>query len=807
MSHSISLFASAMTSEGKNSKLEAIKPLTLNIYVEKQIRDHLNMRNSDRKAKVFLSQDVVEGEGEAQKQVTMKSLRSIIERRFPPLYHQPYVIRYGVKGINNDKPRQYASDTDVMTSVQHSFHSNEPISIYVETLPGVWPPPSHEYLVGMNDPGESETLTLLSFYKFYNVLDPEEISSQLEKLWKPFKATGRVYVAKEGINAQMAVPSNVLGNFEAACNSITILKDIKLNTDHVMSREDYYKAEPFRALHVRVRDQIVSDGFQKPLDWSISGREMSPLEWHQSLDKPNTVVLDCRNSYESDVGIFDNAIPLNTTFFRESWDALDSILKDKDKDTQIMTYCTGGIRCVKINAYLEQKLGFKNVNRLQGGIISYTRELEAVANQQDSREAAKQPHLSRNVATSKFKGVNYVFDERMSARITDDVLSGCETCGQPNDSFLNCNNYNCHIRFIQCGKCRERYTSCCSLVCQHEYKEDLNAENMKKMQQQSNTKHMRPRSKVRRDSDVDSESSSSSQSVGVSSSRSTTPLIMSFEDHSPDAINKQSSSSVTLPERDHASELDARLDALSDYCTLQSAAEPELLAKLREETATLFPQASRMVSGPLQGRILHMLTTLKQPSNVLELGTFTGYSSLCFAEGLSASNSRGAKVITCDIDETAAKTAAKYFALSPYNSYIDHRVMSGKDLLLTINSDNTKFDMVFIDADKKVYIDYMRMLLGEADGSNGRCLLNENALIIVDNTLWKGLVLEYMDGHPDLQRLAPSPELYGGKPERMKLLAKIMHDFNVFVNSHPALHPVILPLRDGLTIVRYSRSG
>jgi predicted sulfurtransferase len=365
LTHSLttSLFAST-TSATSAKKLETIKPLTLNIYVEKHIRDHLNMRNSDRKAKLYLPQDVVVvEEGETQKQVTIKSLRAIIEHRFPPLYNQPYVVRYGVKGMNNDKPRQYSSDLDVMNSIQHSYHSSEPISIYVETSPGVWPPPSHDYLIGMNDPGESDTLTLLSFYKFYDIVNPDEVSAQLDQLWAPFKSTGRVYVAKEGINAQMAVPTNVLSNFEAACKSMNILQDIKLNTDHVMTRDDYYKAEPFRALHIRVRDQIVSDGFQEPLDWSKSGREMSPLEWHQSLDNPNTVVLDCRNSYESDVGIFDNAIPLNTTFFRESWDALDSILKDKDKDTQIMTYCTGGIRCVKINAYLEQKLGFKNVNR------------------------------------------------------------------------------------------------------------------------------------------------------------------------------------------------------------------------------------------------------------------------------------------------------------------------------------------------------------------------------------------------------------------------------------------------------------
>lgn len=200
------------------------------------------------------------------------------------------------------------------------------------------------------------------------------------------------------------------------------------------------------------------------------------------------MVLDCRNSYESEIGIFQNAIPLNTTFFRESWDALDEVLKDKPKDAPIMTYCTGGIRCVKINAYIEQELGFTNVGRLEGGIISYTKELEAnslgavsgMKTQNDQvggisgsgNDRDGPVHLSRDVGSiSKFKGTNYVFDERMGARITSDVLAQCETCGQGCDLFKNCENYDCHVRFIQCEACIDNYKGCCCYACEKKYDE------------------------------------------------------------------------------------------------------------------------------------------------------------------------------------------------------------------------------------------------------------------------------------------------------------------------------------------------
>jgi predicted sulfurtransferase len=147
--------------------------------------------------------------------------------------------------------------------------------------------------------------------------------------------------------------------------------------------------------------------------------------------------------------------------------------QDQPKDVPIMTYCTGGIRCVKINAYLEQQLGFKNVGRLQGGVISYTKELESTRPPEQISMSTELPlHLTRDVGdVSKFKGVNYVFDERMGARITADVLAQCESCGELSDVFTNCENFDCHIRFIQCPVCTKTYDGCCCEACKIKYSE------------------------------------------------------------------------------------------------------------------------------------------------------------------------------------------------------------------------------------------------------------------------------------------------------------------------------------------------
>lgn len=410
--------------------------VVLQVYVDKDILTFMKMKSAEKKARILLPAAL------SEIAVSNTYLRDFIERKLLLLSNKPYVLRVHVPGLSLS-PRQFTDDEELHNAVLHAQNTASPVRLFVDPSPGLFPPPTLPYLIDMPDPLESETITLLSFYRFYIISSPEDLSNQLRNLWRPFKVVGRVYVATEGINAQMAVPSNVLPQFKLACESNHLLSGILLNIDHQMSRSEFELSKPFKALHIRAREQIVADGWEEPLDWNKSGREMPPLEWHRELENPNAIVLDCRNSYESDVGRFDRAIPLNTTFFRESWQVLEETLQGVDKDVPILTYCTGGIRCVKINAFLEQKLGFRNVSRLQGGIVSYTRELAEATLNRDSFDksssrkgyasssvsvAATKPvaeevirsadgtdYVSkrRNVPVSKFRGVNYVFDERM----------------------------------------------------------------------------------------------------------------------------------------------------------------------------------------------------------------------------------------------------------------------------------------------------------------------------------------------------------------------------------------------------------
>lgn len=209
----------------------------------------------------------------------------------------------------------------------------------------------------------------------------------------------------------------------------------------------------------------MADGLDKSLKWEYAGYDMPPLEWHQKLkeareargnevkQKEFTVplIFDCRNTYETEVGIFEGAEPLETENFRDSWKVFHEKLKDKPKDIPIMAYCTGGIRCVKIGAYLTQEMGFTNVSRLAGGIIAYDRTLNDQAPDEEPM----------------FKGTNYVFDGRVGRQITSDALGICITCGQKTNLLSNCKNTDCHRRMVQCETCYGSYTGGCSTACKH----------------------------------------------------------------------------------------------------------------------------------------------------------------------------------------------------------------------------------------------------------------------------------------------------------------------------------------------------
>jgi UPF0176 protein len=252
---------------------------------------------------------------------------------------------------------------------------------------------------------------------------------------------GRIYVAKEGINAQVSVPQS---NFEALKNflySIEPLNGIRLN----IAVDDDGKS--FWVLRIKVRDKIVADGIDDPLfDMSKKGKYVNAEKLNELLKDPSTIVVDFRNHYEYEVGHFENAIEIPSDTFREQLPMAADMLKDK-ADKNIIMYCTGGIRCEKASAFMLHK-GFKNVFHLEGGIINYAREIKEKA------------------LESKFIGKNFVFDERLGERITDHIISHCHQCGKPCDTHTNCRNNGCHLLFIQCDECAKKYDGCCSVECQ-----------------------------------------------------------------------------------------------------------------------------------------------------------------------------------------------------------------------------------------------------------------------------------------------------------------------------------------------------
>lgn len=287
---------------------------------------------------------------------------------------------------------------------------------------------------------ETEPRTTISFYQYFPIQNPQEFRDALYKALDALKVFGRIYVAKEGINAQISVPST---NFEALKTylySIEPLNGLRLN----IAVDDDGKS--FWVLKIKVRDKIVADGIDDP-DFSMEqkGRYVNATEMNAMIDSGNAVVIDMRNHYEYEVGHFENALEIPSDTFRDQLPmAVDMMQGNEDK--QVIMYCTGGIRCEKASAYLLHR-GFKNVFHLEGGIINYARQIK------------------ENNLPSKFIGKNFVFDNRLGERITEDVIAKCHQCGQPCDTHTNCKNDGCHLLFIQCPECAAKHEGCCSVEC------------------------------------------------------------------------------------------------------------------------------------------------------------------------------------------------------------------------------------------------------------------------------------------------------------------------------------------------------
>lgn len=387
----------------------------------------------------------------AEELASVSAVQALVQRRRGFLEHADYNVFFNIPGVQL-RPRNLAYDKALNLSSIMRDNNAKVLQLFIETTPRHLSclPFAPTYLKDMPDPSLSDAVTMISFYAFNTIKHPSAAKVLLNELWLPFRALGRVYLAPEGINAQMAVPSNVFDRFKTSLKSVDYLSSIRINVDEEVDRSEFEAYLPFHGLHLRVKDRLVADGgIELDLDKNKIGSEMSPVAWHRSIDNPDAVVIDCRNEFESDVGRFKNAIPLKTENFRESWDALENILKGKSADTQVLTYCTGGIRCVKTNAFIVQKLGFKNVSRLEGGIINYVKHIKGGKGEASSHTAIDGQNTS-SVAEepSKFIGVNYVFDERVCSRVTEDVLTACSSCGKPWDMYTNCNSTECSVRTI-----------------------------------------------------------------------------------------------------------------------------------------------------------------------------------------------------------------------------------------------------------------------------------------------------------------------------------------------------------------------
>ena len=283
----------------------------------------------------------------------------------------------------------------------------------------------------------------ISFYRYFYLENPQEFRDSIFRDWFSLNCFGRIYVAREGINAQMSVPEHHFETFLGTFDKYEILKSIPVKYAIEDDGKSFYK------LTIKVRPKLVADSLDDgAYDVTNVGKHLSGLEFHNLVGQENTVVVDMRNYYESEIGRFEDAICPEADTFREELEIVTDLLQDK-KDRKILLYCTGGIRCEKASAYLKHK-GFEDVNQLHGGILEYVRQIKA-AN-----------------LDSKFKGKNFVFDERMGESVDGQIISRCHQCGSPCDTHTNCANNRCHLLFIQCDECRKKYNGCCTQECAEE---------------------------------------------------------------------------------------------------------------------------------------------------------------------------------------------------------------------------------------------------------------------------------------------------------------------------------------------------
>ncbi|CAN5181910.1 rhodanese-related sulfurtransferase [soil metagenome] len=318
---------------------------------------------------------------------------------------------------------------------------------------------------------ETEKRTTISFYQYFSIEHTSEFRDHLYMHLHALKVFGRIYIANEGINAQLSVPESNFNALKQFLYSIQPLNAVRLN---IAVDND---GKSFWVLKIKVRSKIVADGIEDPaFTMRKKGDYVNAAQMNTLLNDEKTIVVDMRNHYEYEVGHFEKALEIPSDTFRDQLPMAVDMLKGNE-DKNIIMYCTGGIRCEKASAYMLHN-GFKNVFHLEGGIINYAKQVK------------------ENGLVSKFIGKNFVFDDRLGERITSDIIAHCHQCGALADTHTNCKNNGCHLLFIQCDKCAEKYSGCCSQACVD--KLDMPVERQKEIRKGiDNGQHIFNKSKAR----------------------------------------------------------------------------------------------------------------------------------------------------------------------------------------------------------------------------------------------------------------------------------------------------------------------
>lgn len=293
----------------------------------------------------------------------------------------------------------------------------------------------------LRDQLENEALprTTLSFYRYVRLQQPQALRDELYAAWQQLGVLGRIYVSQEGINAQLSLPTHNLGLFREDLEQRPGFSGIPWK----FAVEDDGKS--FLKLMIKVRGKLVADGLaDDAFDVSDVGEHVDAASFNKKMEE-GALVIDMRNNYECAIGHFEGAYLPKADTFRGAIEEVRQMLHGR-QEQEVLLYCTGGIRCEKASAYLKHH-GHTHVGQLHGGIIDYARQIRAQG------------------LPSKYRGQNFVFDERMAERITDDVVGTCMQCGTACDRISNCQEATCNMLLVQCPACAAKYADCCSPSC------------------------------------------------------------------------------------------------------------------------------------------------------------------------------------------------------------------------------------------------------------------------------------------------------------------------------------------------------